>query len=206
MYCFTLVKKGRVHADGKKVIPKEDFSSLLEAKNLIEEARAEADDLIKDAKKKAEEIHEQAKKDGFHEGLEKFNEHLFQFDDTVKLLRHEMQKAVLPLVLKATKRIIGEAIELDPNLVVDIVMQSVRNVSQMHNIKLYVNRSDMETLEAAKDRIKSVFEHLDTFVIEERADVPKGSCMIETERGILNATLDNQFRALERAFEVHMKK
>jgi type III secretion protein L len=61
-------------------------------------------------------------------------------------------------------------------------------------------------LEAAKSQIKKVFEHLESLSIQERSDIEPGGCMIETEAGIINAQLENQWRSLEIAFESFMKK
>jgi len=206
MYTFSLVKKDDIHTGKGKIIPAEDFSSLLNANELIEKAKEEAKKLIDDAKISAEKIKEKAKEDGFNEGLIKFNTHTLFLEDQVKTMRHEMQKVILPLVLKATKRIVGDELEVNPESVVNIVMQSIKSVTQCKNVKLFVNKSDLEILEKEKEKIKSLFESLDSFQIEVRSDILPGSCIIETEKGILNATLDNQYRALERAFEAHLKK
>ena len=65
---------------------------------------------------------------------------------------------------------------------------------------------DLEPLEKERSKIKKIFEHLDSFSLQERADIEPGGCIIETEAGIINAQLENQWRALESAFESFMKK
>ncbi len=206
MVLFSLVKKGDVHLEKGKIIRKEEFSLLFSAKELIDEANKEAKEIIENARLEGEKLKKQGEEDGFQEGLVKFNEHILHLEDSLKILRHEMQKALLPLVLKATKRIIGELLELNSETVVEIVMQSVKSISQCRVVKLYVNKADIAALEASKDKIKNAFESLESLRIEENHDVAIGSCIIETERGILNATLDNQYRALERAMQAHTKK
>jgi type III secretion protein L len=61
-------------------------------------------------------------------------------------------------------------------------------------------------IENSKSKIKKIFEHLESLSIQERSDIEPGGCMIETEAGIINAQLENQWRALEAAFESFMKK
>lgn len=206
MYTFSLIKKGDIHLGKKKIIRAKDFSEFMKTKELIEEAEKEAEALHETTLKECEKIKEKAKEDGFQEGLVKFNSHILFLDEEIKVLRHETQKAILPIVLKAVKRIIGEEIELRPEMVVGVVIQAVKSVVQCQFVKLYVNKEDMQILEESKEKIKQVFEKLESFRIEERPDVPRGSCIIETERGILNATLENQYRALERALEGHLRK
>lgn len=206
MYCFKLIKEGRVHTGKGKIIRKEDFEELLSAKKLLEMAESESEKAVQDAHNESVSIKEKAYQDGFQEGLNQFNEQMLLFEDKLKVLRHELQKAVLPLVLKATKKIIGEELKQNPQSILSIVLQSIKNVAQAKVVKLYVSKSDLEILESEKNELKKNFENLESFQIEERSDMEQGSCMIETERGILNATLENQYRALERALEAHMKQ
>lgn len=205
MYCFRLIDKNAIHTGKEKIIKRADFEELLSAKELLEKAEQESQELLDQARKESAFIKDEAKLEGFQEGLNRFNEQLLLFEDKLKILKHEMQKAVLPLVLKATKKIIGAELKQHPESIVTIVMQSIKSVVQSKVVKLYVNRQDLEYLEKEKETLKKAFEHLESFHIEERGDIEQGSCIIETERGILNATLDNQYRALERALEAHMK-
>ena len=85
------------------------------------------------------------------------------------------------------------------------MQQAIKAVAQATTVKLYVNRADLEYLEKEKEALKGAFEHLESLQIEERKDIEAGGCIIETEKGILNATLENQYRALERALEAHKR-
>jgi type III secretion protein L len=206
MYCFSLIKKGSVHTGKGKIIPKENVEELVSSLEILENAQEEAKELLLKVEAECIEIKKEAREAGFQEGLEKFNAQMILFEERLRILRHEMQKAMLPLVLKSTKRIIGEELQLRPESVVNIVMESIKGVAQCKIVRLYVNRLDLDILEEHKRDLKEIFENLENFQIEERSDIERGSCIIETEKGILNATLENQYRALERAFETHMKK
>ncbi len=205
MYCFKLIKEGRIHTGKEKIIRKDEFEELLSAKEILEKAKEESEQAIAKAHNESIVIKEKSAQEGFQEGLNRFNEQMLLFEDKLKVLKHELQKAVLPLVLKATRKIIGAELEQNPESILSIVMQSIKNVTQSKVVKLYVCRSDLEILETKKEELKKNFDNLESFQIEERSDIEKGSCIIETERGILNATLENQYRALERALEAHMK-
>ena len=146
MYCFKLIKEGSVHSADQKIIPKSDFETLITSKELLEKAEAQVKDMIDDAHKESEEIKEKARQEGFDRGLLKFNEELLVFEEKLKMLRHEMQKAILPLVMKATKKIIGEEIKLDSETILSIVLQSIKSVSQCKVVKLYVNKKDLDFL------------------------------------------------------------
>ena len=200
MYLFSLNENAKIHA-GKKILKKETISQVIEAKELVDKAKEEAAKIIEEAHAQGEKIHEQAQKDGFNKGLETFNEHILYFDDKIKILRHEVQKSMLPLLQKTTKRIVGEALKEHPEIVVDVVTEAIKSVTTSNEVKLFVHKDDLATIEANKETFKKLFEHLDIFLVEQRGDVEKGSCIIQTEKGILNANLSNQYAALEKALE-----
>ena len=202
MNLFSLIYKGEVHpAKKKKVIPAKEFSTLAQASEILDLAKEDIELYKKNVEKECQELKEQAKEEGFSEGLQKFNEHLIHFDKQIRLIRMELQKQILPLALKAAKKIVGEQISLNPETIVEIVIQTLLPVSQNHRFNIYVNKVDKEILEAQKPRIKSIIEQIQVLTIQERNDISPGGCIIETETGIINASIENQWRALESAFE-----
>lgn len=206
MKFFSFIYQGDIHiASGQKVIPAEDFSTLLSSAEVLEKAKQDAEQYRQEVEKECEKLKEKAKEEGFAEGLARFNEHLVSFDRSLKKVYHETQKNIIPLALKAAKKIVAKELELHPDTIVDIVIQALSPIKQNHKITIYVNKVDKETLESSKTKLKEIFEHLQALNIRERADVSPGGCIIETESGIINASIENQWRALEAAFEKYMK-
>lgn len=197
----TQIKKG---ADDK-IIPREEFATLLEAKEVLEKAHEAVEQLKEEHKQKAAEAREKAKEEGFQEGLVELNKHILWFEQQVRNMQATMQSQVLPLALKAAKKIVGDNLKLHPEVIVEIVMQTLKPVVQNTEVKILVSKEDREMIEQNKDKIKSMLERVQSFAIEDRAEITPGSLMIETETGIINATLENQWRALEAAFEAFMR-
>ena len=206
MKFFSLLYQGDIHfAADQKIIPREEFSTLLTAQEVLQKATEDATTYKAEVHVECEEIRKKAQEEGFNEGLSKFNEHLLQFDKELKKIRHEAQKSILPLALKAAKKIVSKELELHPETIVDIVMQTLSSVKQNHKIKIYINKADKEALESEKSKLKEIFDSLQSLSILEREDVNPGGCIIETESGIINASIENQWRSLESAFEKYMK-
>lgn len=206
MNLFSFLFQGDLHlANNKKVIPAKEFSKLLKAEAILKKAQQDATHYQKESEKQRKKTLEKATEQGIAEGLLKFNEALLQFEQEVKKIRHESMQAILPLALKAAKKIVGKELEQFPETIVDIVLQTLTPVSQNHRIRIYVNKADKEILEANRPRLKEILEQVEQLLILERDDVNKGGCIIETESGIINADIENQWRALEAAFEKHKK-
>ena len=207
MRFFSLIYQGDIHpATDDKIIPAEDFSTLMQANEILEKAKEDAEHFKKKTLEECERLKEIAKEEGYQEGLTQFNERILFFESALRTLRIELQKQILPLALKAAKKIVGKELETHPETIVDIVLQALAPVTQNHQFTIYVNKVDKEALEAEKPKIKHILEHVQVLSIQERGDIAPGGCIIETEAGIINATIDNQWRSLERAFERYMKQ
>ncbi|MEI8329169.1 MAG: HrpE/YscL family type III secretion apparatus protein [Chlamydiia bacterium] len=206
MKFFSLLYQGDIHfASDQKVIPAEEFGVLLSAQELVEKAKSDASAYLLATEKECESLRQKAHDEGYNEGLIRFNEHLMQFEIQLRKIHHETQKAIIPLALKAAKKIVAAELKQHPESIVDIVIQSLLPVKQNHKIKIFINKEDKQILEANKSAIKEHFEHLQSLSIQERNDVSPGGCIIETESGIINATIENQWRALESAFEKYIR-
>lgn len=207
MTLFSLIYQGDVRKTStKKVLKAEEFSKLLDIEALLQEAKEDIAQLKENTKAECENLKQAAEERGFEEGLVRFNKQLIYLDQKVKEMQHEMQKMVLPLALKAAKKIVGEQLSLSPETIVDIVLQALKPVRQSHEVKIYVCKEDLHWLESSKNELKALFDHLRILTLEEREGLTQGSCIIETESGIINATLDNQWRALAAAFKNFLKR
>src|SRR3989338_8916577 len=185
MKFFSLLSKKELRiAPGKKVIPAAEFSTLCEAHEVLQTVQREGEEFRKEVLVEGEKIKEQAFHEGFQEGLISLNKHLLALDKELKELREEIQKKILPLSLKAARKIIGEELRIHPDRIVDIVLTSLKPVTQHRKIVIYVNKEDLEILEKSKEKIRKIFEHLDSLSMQERGDIEPGGCMIETEAGI----------------------
>lgn len=204
---FTLIHGESVHvAPQTKVIPAEAFSTSLDAIEVLEKVKKDAEQYRLEVAAECEKLKEQAQREGFEEGFKKWMDTIARLEEEIAKVRGDMEKVLVPVALKASKKIVGREIEQSPSAIVDIVSNTLKAVSQHKQITIYVNKKDIDALETNRSRIKQLFESLEVLSIRERADITPGGCIIETEAGIINAQLDNQWRILENAFEKLLKK
>jgi type III secretion protein L len=204
---FSLLSGESIHQiPGQKIIPAKEFSALKNAAEILEKVSREAEEFRRQTVHEAEKIKALAFEEGFQDALTALNKHILLLDQALTQIREDVQKRILPIALTAARKILGEELKLHPDRIVEIVQTSLKPVTQHRRITIYVNRIDLEYLEAAKPKLKKMFERLENLSIQERADIEPGGCIIETEAGIINAQLENQWRALETAFESFAKK
>ena len=204
---FSLIYSGEIQTEPEeKIIPSKEFSQLLKGSEVVKQAKEDVKVYLEKNKEECEKHLKKAEEAGFNKGLSEFNQQILCYQEKIMQMEHELQKVILPLVLKAAKKIVGKELELKPEAIVDIVRQAIKPITQNHHIKIFVSKEDKDALEKEKKNLREIFEHIKTFIIEEREDITPGGCIIETEAGIINASLENQWRALESAFEAFMKR
>ncbi len=204
---FTLFHGENISLAPKtKRVPAADFSKSLEAEQVVEEIKISADKYKREVVLEGEKQKEAAEMAGFEEGFKQWGEHVAQLEQEIAKVRQDVTALIIPIALKAAQKIVGRELELSQDAIADIVMTNLKAVSSHKKIKIYVNKSDLEALERRKSDLKNVFENLETLSLIERSDVQPGGCIIETEGGIINAQLENQWRILEQAFSQLMKQ
>ena len=202
MKFFSMIQGEKVHlAPGKKVIPSEEYSKLVEANELLEKVHLEIADFRKQAAQEAEKLKEDFSQKGFEEGLKKWNLQIQLLEKEIANVRSETQKSLVPLAMAAVKKIIGREIELKPETTLEMISTALKAVSHHKKITLYVNKNDLEIVEQNRPRLKALFDHLQSLTITTRDDIEPEGCIIETESGIVNVGLTNQLAALESAFQ-----
>lgn len=203
---FTLIRGDRILvAPKEKIIQADDLSTLQNAAEVLEKIKEDAEQYRMQVTQESEQQKEQAFKEGYEDGLQQWSEHLVEFEKRLETLSKEMQQAIIPIALKAAKKIVGREIELSEETIVDIVTSNLKAVSQHKKITIFVNKKELDVIEKNKQRLKDVFENLEGFSIRPRDDIAPGGCVIETEIGIINAQMEHRWRVLEKAFEALVK-
>lgn len=199
------------HGESVLVAPKtkrisaEAISKVLDAEEALQEVKNSAERYRLEVVEECEKLKQVATNEGYEEGFKQWGEHVVHLEEEIEKVRQEVTAMIVPIALMAAKKIVGREIELSQDTIVDIVLTNLKAVSSHKKIKVYVNRGDLEVLESHKSELRQIFEGLESLSLIERNDVKPGGCIIETEGGIINAQLENQWRILEQAFSTLMK-
>lgn len=204
---FSLISNGTLKLAPKaKVIPQAEIEAMLEGHEVLEKIKKDAEDYRLQVAKECEALKEQAQKEGFQEGFKQWAAQTALLEHEIIKVRGELEKFLVPVALKAAKKIVGREMELSDDAIVDIVSNTLKSVAQHKKISIYVNKKDLDSLERNRGRLKEIFETLEVLSLRERNDISPGGCIVETEGGIINAQLENQWRILESALEKLVKK
>lgn len=199
---FSLIYGDQIRlAPETKIISASSFSILIEAQSVLSKVKQEADEYRQSIIKECEQIKENSFKEGYEAGYQEWAKQFAYFETEIKQIQQDSQKSIIPVALKAAKKIVGKEIELSPDVITDIVGSNLKAVAQHKRVTIYVNRNDYEALEKNKNNLRQLFESLESFSIRIRNDIDPGGCMIETEIGIINGQMEHRWHVLEKAFE-----
>ncbi|MDR1303269.1 MAG: type III secretion system stator protein SctL [Puniceicoccales bacterium] len=178
------------------------------AEEVIREANAKSQQILNEAQEKRAQIFDEAKKyyeseakrgydDGYSTGKAELSQKLAELAvknaDNVKFL----ESSIAGLVVKALQRVIGEVDRRE--LIVDIVRQALKSVKNQKEAILKVSPRDSQ---AVRDHLKEILSDGVVDYLEVVADsrLALGTCILETDLGVVDASLDVQLEAIVGAF------
>lgn len=111
-----------------------------------------------------------------------------------------VELAAAELALALADKVIGAALEVRPELVVDVVRGALRRLAEQQEATVLVNPDDLELVRDALDGLSAELGAALTVRAERR--VPRGGCQLRTADGEIDARVDQQLaRARETVIE-----
>lgn len=202
MKFLTLINHQSIHLnENVKRVPKEEFSKLLSAAELLETIKEEGEAYKKEQEELAEKLKEKAKQKGFEEGLKQWSEQIKLLEEAAQSANKDVEKFLVQIAMATAKKIVGREIKQNPSTISDIVLKNLKAVSAHHKITIYVNKNDYDQIEEDREKLKAICEKASSFSIQIKDDIEPHGAVIETERGIVDARAKNLWKQLEKALE-----
>lgn len=191
---------------------------ILEAKSqaaaIIEEAENDAKNIKNELDQQTEEGYQKGFDKGNQEGLEKGAQEgekktldelkilLESFDKIIKTTKNELDNSIedlqadlISLAVQISSKIVGAQVELNPELINEIVFDMLKVLTDIEELSIhidgqllqYINEEEFES-EFMKQTINFIGDN----------NLKPGDCIIETNFGGKDATLENKLNLLER--------
>ncbi len=186
-----------------KIIKAAQYSQYMEYHGLINEAKAKAEAIIAGAQKAFDEERKKGFAKGEEEGKAKLAEHMMESISKSIHNLEAFEEQVIDIVMKALTRILGEMD--DKEKITRVVKQSLALVRNQKRVALKVNPSDARILEAEVDEVLKSFPGIGYIDVIADNRIPVGSCMLETDIGVVDARLDVQVEAIRKSLTKSIK-
>lgn len=194
-----------------KLLKAKQYKAYLEADALLGRAREDARVLLDDAQRKASE---EAGKilAGARERAEKIRERaredemltlrrmIAQAENELERSLNELEPKIAKLSARIAEKIIGEQLKLDPDAILSIVREALRNTRRQRCLEIRINPAYETPL---RRRLAELKEFAHGVLVVGDNKVSPGGCLVRCDWGEIDARLETQIDSFEqRLFEV----
>lgn len=196
---MLIIRQGNLQIETTgRLVKRAEAQSIAEAMDVLSAAQKEAEDI----RQQAREEFEAQRKLGYDKGLDESKEEiaiqkLEQVEKSIDYLS-SMENKIVEIVLTALKKCVAEI--GDRELMVQVVQKAMQAV--VRNQQQVVLKVSPEMLPTVKERLNEILSKFPGVNYINLMDDPriKGvSCIIETDAGNVEASLDHQLAAIEKA-------
>lgn len=208
---LTLKTAEEIYAETKMMMEEIVSEAQREADNILLLAKAQAHKLLEDAETEAAKLKEKAAKDGHEQGVVKGKEESKKNSDaileqTAKLLGKidkertglykKYEEVILELTFSLTRKIIGSALEIRPEIISEIIKNILKEVKEAERIMVKVNPVHLPYLGTDAVRLT---EKQDNIQFLEDTSLKPGDFILLTETGFVEYKIDEQLDVLKAA-------
>ncbi|HDL8788587.1 TPA: HrpE/YscL family type III secretion apparatus protein, partial [Yersinia enterocolitica] len=184
-------------ACGLRILRAEDYQSSLTTEELISAAKQDAEKILADA----QEVYEQQKQLGWQAGMDEartlqatlIHETQLQCQQFYRHVEQQMSE----VVLLAVRKILNDYDQVDMTL--QVVREALALVSNQKQVVVRVNPDQAGTIREQIAKVHKDFPEISYLEVTADARLDQGGCILETEVGIIDASIDGQIEALSRA-------
>lgn len=207
------VIKGNLQAERDALL-----EEIENARTELAAVKEQADAMIEDAKSQIGAMqmkaYEEAKSQGYQEGERlgrqeadaQINEYLAkkkQLEDEYEKKIEELEPEFIETLTGIYEHIFKVDLTRYRDLVANLLVNAMQNIENTRNFLVHVSKEDYEGVMADKDRIRAEAGGNSVSVeFVEDATLSRSQCLIETENGIYDCSLDTQLSELSRKLKL----
>lgn len=148
--------------------------------------------------------YEEGRKAGYETGMAEARRVMQQFDKAIadavnsreKMLEEAKQK-VLDLVLKISRKVTFDAIDIDREKTAQMIAGIINTLSDRSSLKILVHPDFLPIVEQNLEQYLTGSTMIKNLSIEADTRVRQGGCFIQTPSGDIDARLESQFEIIE---------
>ena len=165
--------------------------------------------LVSRAQQEAINIKENAKIEGYQEGLQNAQQDIAglssaieQFMNTKEKIYDEISPKILEISMEVAKKIIKKEVETDKELILGVIKEALEKLTK--NEKQILLKVCPEDKEYVKMNIEGLLDKLQMEAkvsVQQDIKLSKGSVVVETNNGLIDASIDTGLQIIEEMFK-----
>ncbi|MCR5084576.1 MAG: HrpE/YscL family type III secretion apparatus protein [Succinivibrionaceae bacterium] len=199
---FYSLKEGFSLSPGRRVIPAGDYADFLNAEDMLAQVRS----AVEKAKAQAEQVYRKRYDEGYQDGLEagkaEYAEKMIDMVMTSVDSIESLEGQLVDVVTESVTKILGE---FDPqDRVRRTVRQALNSVRGSKTVTIRVCAQEEPLARNALGSFLGVAESSGYVDLRIDANLRPGDCVLETEMGVVDSSIESQLRILREALERHL--
>ena len=203
---MLLINKGDfVLQSDRRVVKAADVATVRSAADIVAAAEAQAAQIREDAKAAYEEERKKGYDKGIADGKTEIAMQKLDLVDSSVAFMENVEEKMSEIVMKALKSCVAEI--GDREMVIQIVRKTMAAVIRtQRQVTLKVAPELVETVRSRVSELTATFPTIETFDVVEDPRRKGSSCVLETEAGVADASVESQLAAIERSLKKHIAK
>tara|TARA_Y100000589_G_C27099851_1_gene607553 strand:+ start:181 stop:999 length:819 start_codon:yes stop_codon:yes gene_type:complete len=204
----VLIEDGRQQANNFLITQEEEWKTKNDSWNQeVLVKQRDIDQKLVDAEKRESEGYESGQTSGYDagykEGLDKFQGMLKSLDEVIDSIRAQ-EKAIYEANLQHMKdfmkvyieKVVGQLSASRTDAVFHNIETALLEVHRANHLKVVVSSHDFEAINAVRDQFDGLFSPVKRVELLEDKNMSVGGCLLETELGNVDATIESQMALL----------
>ncbi len=187
-------------ADGTRVIKADEYRTFVEARSLVEEAQRRAEEIGREAEKRYAERLEEGYRDGVEQGKMEHAEKMMETVLASVEFIENIERTVASVVSQSVRKIIGEL--GDDERIVRVVHTALNTVRGQQKVTVRVSPAD----EPAVSKALEAMTGGNYLTVAADGRLERGRCILESDLGVVDASLQTQLAALERSINAKIRQ
>ena len=203
---MLLINKGDfVLQSDRRVVKAADVATIRSAAEIVAAAETQAAQIREDAKAAYEEERKKGYDKGIADGKTEIAMQKLDLVDSSVAFMENVEEKMSEIVMKALKSCVAEI--GDREMVIQIVRKTMAAVIRtQRQVTLKVAPELVETVRSRVSELTATFPTIETFDVVEDPRLKGSACVLETEAGVADASVESQLAAIERSLKKHIAK
>lgn len=182
-----------------------------EADDIIDEANKQAEIILSEAKGQAEEVKSEAHENGYNEGLlsaqneyndkamqleNEYNAKVSELEEQYSKMKEEIEPDLVNTLMDVFEKVTHTIAEDNKEIVLHLINNVMKNVDNSHEFVIKVSPEDYQFVADNQGKIYCAMSSEVNLEVVQEASLKSSECIIETDTGVFNCSLDIELNNL----------
>jgi flagellar assembly protein FliH len=141
-----------------------------------------------------------------HPVISSLHQALVKLQNIRQEIHQEIEKEVVQLALAIAKKIVCHEVKTTRETVACVAREALSRIENPGKIKIKLNPEDLQFINDTKSQLSRFLQDVDNIRFEAADSVQSGGCLIETDRGDIDARIEKQFQVIEETFQSQFRQ